>query len=156
MNTGAISKRYAKAFYALTQESGRGEQVYAQAQSILNRNVPAQLEPDLEKLTLLLQKNGRLSIIDHVLASFCELYRQSNHIVQAKLRLAAPSPDLEENLREVLAARYGNDIRFQEQIEPELIGGFVLEVNDNILDTSVKTKLDKIRTRFDELNKRLV
>lgn len=156
MNTGAVAKRYAKAFFELTQESGRGEQVYAQAQSILHRDVPAQLEPDLEKLMLLLRKNGRLDIAMHVIASFCAIYRQNKHIVQATLHIAAPAPGLEDRLRQLLAEEYGGDISFTEHISPELIGGFVLEVDDRILDASVKTQLDKIRKHFEVLNKRLV
>lgn len=156
MNTGVISKRYAKAFYELTQESGRGAQVYAQVREILNRQVPDKLEPDLQKLILLLQKNGRVDLTDYILNSFCILYRQNMGIVQARLSLAAPSPDIEDKLRTSLADKFGGEMTFETKIDPSLIGGFVLEVNDNVMDTSIKKGLNTIKARFDELNKRLV
>ena len=71
MDIGVISNRYATAFLGLTIESGRGAQVYEQAQTLLSDNVPQKLEPDIEKLTALLVKNGRVPYLKYILESFC-------------------------------------------------------------------------------------
>ncbi len=49
-----------------------------------------------------------------------------------------------------------SEVNFTTKVDPALIGGFVLEVDDNVLDTSVKRQLDLIRHDLDEMNKRLV
>ena len=143
MNTGAISKRYAKALLELSRESGRGERDYAQALALLEHpdRKPAKLEEDIEKLVQLLLRNGRLPYVKFILRSFVDLYRKENGIVEVRLTMASPSPGLEEKLR---------------QVDPDLIGGFVLEVDDKQLNASAKSQLDKIRRKLDELNKRIV
>ena len=158
MNTGAISKRYAKALLELSRESGRGERDYAQALALLEHpdRKPAKLEEDIEKLVQLLLRNGRLPYVKFILRSFVDLYRKENGIVEVRLTMASPSPGLEEKLWQTLASTIGGTILFTSKVDPDLIGGFVLEVDDKQLNASAKSQLDKIRRKLDELNKRIV
>ena len=59
-------------------------------------------------------------------------------------------------MRELLQRECKGDVVFTQKVNPDLIGGFVLEVNDKVIDTSVKSKLASIRIELDEMNKRLV
>ena len=74
----------------------------------------------------------------------------------ASLEVAAPSDKLEIQLRELLQRKCKDNFVFTQKVNPDLIGGFVLEVNDKVIDTSVKSKLATIRIELDEMNKRLV
>ena len=158
MNTGAISKRYAKALLELSRESGRGAQDCDQALALLEHpeQKPAKLEEDIQKLVELLIRNGRMPYVKFILRSFVDLYRKENGIVEVRLTMAAESPDLEEKLRQILADSIGGTILFTSKVDPDLIGGFVLEVDDRQLNASAKSQLDKIRRKLDELNKRIV
>lgn len=158
MNTGAISKRYAKALLELSRESGRGERDYTQALALLDHpeEKPAKLEEDIEKLVQLLIRNGRMPYVKFILRSFVDLYRKKNGIVEVCLTMAFPSPGLEEKLRQTLASTIGGTILFTSKVDPDLIGGFVLEVDDRMLNASAKSQLEKIRRKLDELNKRIV
>ena len=91
-----------------------------------------------------------------ILRSFVDLYRKENGIVEVRLTMASPSPGLEEKLRQTLASTIGGTILFTSKVDPDLIGGFVLEVDDKQLNASAKSQLDKIRRKLDELNKRIV
>ena len=158
MNTGAISKRYAKALLELSRESGRGEQDCSQALALLEHPEakPAKLEEDIQKLVELLIRNGRMPYVKFILRSFVDLYRKENGIVEVRLTMAAESPALEEKLRQILASAIDGTILFTSKVDPDLIGGFVLEVDDRQLNASAKSQLEKIRRKLDELNKRIV
>ncbi len=156
MNTGVISNRYAKAFLSLTIESGRSKEVYAQVQDILSGKIPETVEKDIDSLIALLKKNGRIPYLKYIFFNYCSQYRKWAGIVQASLEVAAPSDKLESQLRELLQRECKGDVVFTQKVNPDLIGGFVLEVNDKVIDTSVKSKLATIRIELDEMNKRLV
>ena len=156
MNTGVICNRYAKALLLLVDETGRGEEVYAQAKDMLSGNIPEKLEDDLRKLIELLIKNGRSEYLKQILWTFTRKYQGERHICHANLTVAQKSDALEEKLKNMLSQNGTSEVNFTTKVDPALIGGFVLEVDDNVLDTSVKRQLDLIRHDLDEMNKRLV
>lgn len=158
MNTGAISRRYAKALLELTRVTGRGEADYAQALQLLEHpeQKPAALEEDIASLVSLLVRNGRMPYVKFILRSFVDLYRAEHGIVEVHLKTASPSPGLEDKLRGILSDTLGGTILFTSEADPGLIGGFVLEVDDKVLDASALAQLEKIRRKLDELNKRIV
>ena len=128
MNTGAISKRYAKALLELARESGRGERDYAQAVALLSHpdEKPKALEPDLAALVALLVRNGRMPYVKFILQSFVDLYRAAAGIVEVRLTTAVPAPELEDRLRKTLSEQLGAQILFSSKVDPDLIGGFVI------------------------------
>lgn len=158
MNTGAISKRYARALLLLTRETGRGAQVCAQADALL-RDPDAQigaLEPDLEKLVSLLAANSRTDYLKYVLSSFTGLYRRSVGIISARLVTALPCPGLGEKLSSIISSRTGLKVELTETVDPEIIGGFVFDTDNYRLDASVRSRIDAVRRQFIEKNTRLV
>ncbi len=156
MNTGVICNRYAKALLLLVEQTGRGEEVYAQAKDMLAGNIPENMEDDLNRLVALLIKNGRSEYLKQILRTFTREYRSEKHICQANLTVAQQSDSLEERLKGLLSGNGTSEVNFTTKVDPALIGGFVLEVDDNVLDTSVKRQLDLVRHSLDEMNKRLV
>lgn len=156
MTTGTISKRYAKAFYEFCTENSAAENCYRQAQMLLQGGQPEALCPELEKLIKLLVKSGRLPYVKFILADFISLYDQAHNIVRVRITSAVELQDAELRIKEYLQSKFGGEIAFSKKVDPALIGGFVLEVKDKVMDTSIKTALDSIERRLDELNKRIV
>lgn len=156
MNEGVISKRYARALLNYCLERGSADSVYEQVCLILEGGMPKVLEEDLQRFLELLSSNGRLSYAKYIFGSFAMQYRGHCGIVQARLTTAGEAPELDEQIKESLKDRFEGKMVFSHKVKPELIGGFVLEIDDKVMDTSVKTKLEKIRRHFDDLNKRLV
>lgn len=158
MNTGLIASRYANALLLLTKESGRGEQVCKQVRGILAcpDDMPAEIEPDLAKLIALLKKNGRLEYLKFVLRSFVSLYFESEGICLATLTTAIPAPELGKKLCDLVSGLSGYRIVLDSRVDPSIIGGFVLDVDDNLFDASVRTQIETIRREFIEKNTRIV
>ena len=118
------------------------------------------LAPELRKFFSLLIRNGRIGDISLVLKSFENQYYESRKIVRGKLTLSAP-PDsaagkLEDRLKDLIEKKTGKTLLLTTEIDESLIGGFVLEVEDRLLDASVSHQLDIIRRQFEEKNRRIV
>ena len=158
MNTGIVSSRYAKALLMLVQESGRGEQVFAQVRELLARpkSVPEPLEDDLARFVLLLRKNRRLDSLKLILHSFVRMYCKAEGIVIAHLTCAVPSPELQPRIEELLVRRTGARILMDTSIDASIIGGFILDIDDYRLDASVRRQLDDIRKELVQKNNRII
>lgn len=158
MNTGIISSRYAKALLKFVDETGNGEAVYSQVQDILANpdSMPAVLEPELRRFTDLLVRKKRVEYVKFIFHSFIDQYNESRHIIPASLTTAVPAPSLEKKLKELLESKFGGTVLISSEVDPSLIGGFVLTIDDKLLDASVSTQLEKIRAQFMDKNKRIV
>ena len=119
-------------------------------------SVPEVLEPEIQQLVVLLRKNGRLPYVKYILRDFVEQYYRQEGIVRARLISAIPAPELENKLRQALGRAIGESMLFTTKVDPNLIGGFVLEVDDKVLDASARSRIERIRRQLDELNKRIV
>ena len=158
MNTGIISSRYATALLRYTQETGGGERVCAQVQRLLEHpeQRPGPLEPELERFVRLLVKNGRLEDVRFIFRSFISMYYRSRGIRVARLTTVGPAPELEQKLRTMLEKQLGGEVRIESVTDPALIGGFTLEVDDYLLDASVRRQIERIRRQFVIQNNRIV
>lgn len=158
MNSGIISSRYAKSLLRFTDETGNGEAVYAQVLQILKDpdSIPAVLEPEIQKFIQLLVRNGRLGDVRQMLTTFTRLYNSSRGRRLAHLVTAVPAGELEIKVRTLLENKLGGEIVLDSSVDPSIIGGFVLTVDDYLLDASVSRQLDQIRRQFMDKNKRIV
>ena len=68
----------------------------------------------------------------------------------------AQRPALESRLRDLVEKQTGCKLILKTEVNPSLIGGFVFEVEDTVLDASVSRQLDFIRRQFIEKNRRIV
>ena len=134
---------------------------------------------ELHKFLELLIRNGRIGDVRLVLTTFVIEYYRSRHIKRARLVVADPAlldpeptpsdpvpvegslrqsqrPALESRLRDLVEKQTGCKLILKTEVNPSLIGGFVFEVEDTVLDASVSRQLDFIRRQFIEKNRRIV
>jgi len=158
MNTGIIASRYATALLRYTQETGGGERVCAQARRLLEHpeQDPGPLEPELERLIRLVVQNGRLEDVKFILRSFIAMYYRSRGIQVAILTTVVPSEGLERKLQTMLEKQFGTEVLIETKVDPDLVGGFTLEVGDYLLDASVRRQIETIRRQFVISNNRIV
>ncbi len=90
--------------------------------------------------------NGRIAALPEIAAQFQTLVNASSGVSEATIHSAfAIAP---EQLAEVVAAlerRFKRKLNPTVVIEPELIGGIRVVVGDEVLDTSVKARLEQMR-----------
>ena len=88
---------------------------------------------------------GRENILQYIFTSYITLYRQQKHIISGKLITAtAVTEDIEKRMEAVVHSQSKGTINFQSEVNPDIIGGFILEYDSYRMDASVQTKLNKI------------
>jgi len=100
-------------------------------------------------MTLLLNK-GREGNLPEIATAFVEQYKQHKGISTAKLTTAVPvSEDVRQAiLQKLKTERHLQQVELDTQVDPALIGGFVLEIGDERMDSSVAFELNNIRKQF--------
>ena len=158
MNAGAITKRYARALLLYTQEQGSAERVCEQVRGLLRNSstLPARLEPDLERFIALLARRDRTGYLRRILRCFVDMYVESVGLKNVRLITAAPFEGLEERVRDSIEKRTGCRVIIETEVDPALIGGFRVIVNDEMMDASVRHQLELLRRDFIEKNNRIV
>ena len=158
MNTGAVTKRYARALLMYTQERGSSERVCEQARTLLRNSsgLPAKLDPDLERFVQLLVARGRTDYLRRILRCFVDMYVESVGLKNVRLVMAAPFEGLEDRVRESIEKRTGCKVIIETEVDPALIGGFRVIVNGEMMDASVRHQLQLLERQFVEKNNRIV
>ena len=91
--------------------------------------------------------NGRLPVLPEIAAQFRALVNARSGVSDATLYSAFPIDATQ--LAEVVAGlekRFGRKLNATVALEPELIGGVRVVVGDEVLDTSVRARLQQMKT----------
>ena len=174
MNIGVISVRYARALLKGATEAGLEDAVYRDMQLLaasyatvaeLRVTIDNPMLPSDSKLSLLttaagstpcnltisffsiVLKNGREDMMQFMANSFITLYRKQKNIIRGKLTTAtAVLPATEQRMRGMVESKTNGTVEFETEINPDIIGGFILEYDTYRMDASVKSKLSSILT----------
>ena|SRR6185369_14125979 len=90
--------------------------------------------------------NGRLAALPDVAAQFQALVNQRSGVSDAVVHSAYPIDA--SQLADVVASlekRFGRKLNASVVVDPELIGGVRVVVGDEVLDTSVKARLEQMK-----------
>ena len=95
----------------------------------------------------LLSDNGRLTVLPQLLGLFEEHRAEAEKTLVVKLRSAAPvEAEQQQRLRDALTKRFGRTVQLDIHIEPELLGGAIIDSGDVVIDGSLRGKLARLRT----------
>ena len=184
MNTGLVSARYATALYDFAVETKSVEKVYGEAKMltlmfmkmgelrlVLNNPVlplkekrqlilnaaGGETSKTFEKFTDLLLKNGREEQVQYVMLKFIDLYRKQKNIRYGKLTTASEVDKVtEDRLISLVTDKVGGTLELEKVVDPNILGGFMLEVEDVRWDASLSGQLTRIRNEYIERNRRIV
>lgn len=108
----------------------------------------------LQKVTTmfidLLISKGREASLAEIAEGYIAQYKRLNHVHTVKLTTAAP---IDEELKGLVAGKVASEMKegkveINTAVEPELIGGFVLQVGDKLFDASVRRDLMDVKNQF--------
>jgi len=118
------------------------EQVF----DVISAVVKTPLSEHLRNLLRAMIENGRLAALPEVALQFHALASQRSGVSEATVYSAFPMDA--GQLAAVVASlekRFGRKLDASVQVEPELIGGVRVVVGDEVLDTSVKARLEQMK-----------
>ena len=174
-----LATRYAKSLIGLAQERGELETVYKDMQflqSICKSNpdfvnllrspvvradkkdaiISAITKDRISKMTAtftkLLTSKGREEDLPEIINAFISQYNEIKGIEKVKLTTAVPvSEDVKKALLDKVKKSTGFDkIEMESVVNPGIIGGFILEYNNNLVDASISRDLKDISKQFQE------
>lgn len=94
----------------------------------------------------LLASRRRARYLPEILESCRNILDEWDGVVNADVASAVPLSDGQEgDLKNELEAYTGKRVRMKAAVNPDLIGGFVVRVGDQVFDSSLATQLQRIR-----------
>lgn len=96
-------------------------------------------------LNLLIEKH-RMPAIFRIRRLFDQQSEDDEGILPVQITSAIPlDPATTDSLGERIGAQTGQKIRLNAVVDPEIIGGLILRVGNQILDASIRTRLERLR-----------
>jgi len=172
MDIGVISVRYARALLKSAVQTKCEDQVYQdmitlnqayidvqKLRPIINNPTVSQdtkkqllttacgpkSTPLTKKFIELVLKERRESIMVFIASSYITLYRKQKNIIHGKLITATTvSPETEQKMRKIVEGKTQGTVEFLTEVDPDIIGGFILEYDTYRMDASVQSQLRDI------------
>lgn len=103
------------------------------------------VDPLTMKFLGVLAKNRRLSALPDVIRAYQKLAAAARGEITAEVTSAHElSPAQANALKKQLRARYHQDVALDTRVDPDILGGLIVQVGSRLIDSSLKTKLDNI------------
>ena len=119
---------------------------HAQVVALIAQVGPKSLPAAAVNLLAILVDNGRLAVLPEIARHFHVLVDALTGVRQAVVHSAFPIEGAAlDDLTKVIEKRFGSKLTVQVALEPELIGGVRVVVGDEVLDTSVKARLEQMK-----------
>jgi F-type H+-transporting ATPase subunit delta len=105
------------------------------------------IDPTFRSFLLLLAENRRLALLPEMLALYEQLRAEAERVVHARVTAAAALDAASlDAIKSALAKRFGQDVQVEVAIDPDLIGGAVIDAGDVVIDGSLRGKLKRLET----------
>lgn len=168
-----LDRRYALAIYKVAEESGKVEQYLDQLRNIvalINGNEDFQelirhpqvstsskkklfeqvfkgkIEDDLLAFLFILIDKGRILQLEGKLRQMERIHLEKGNEVIAKVKTVIALTDEEKkSLVEKLEAKFSKKVLLEEEIDSSIIGGVYVQVGNEVIDGTVKSKLDEMK-----------
>ncbi|MDY3848706.1 MAG: F0F1 ATP synthase subunit delta [Prevotella sp.] len=176
MNIGVISVRYARALLKAATDANVEDRVYDEMQTLaksyidvprLRTTIDNPMLPKDKKRQLVITAMGgevtqlseafaelvlredRENVLQFMANSYITLYRKQKNIIRGKLTTAvAVSEATEQKMRQMVESKTKGTVEFETEVNPDIIGGFVLEYDTYRLDASVQSQLREVLTQL--------
>lgn len=175
----AIAHRYADALFELARENGALEAaerdltalrkaikasgdfrqmltspVYdaeSQGRAVSAIAEKAGFNPLVRNFIGLVAKNRRLFALDGMAAAFANRMAAHRGEVAAEVISAAPlNDDQMRRLRGEIERQVGKAVNLNTRVDPELLGGLIVKIGSKMIDSSLKTKLSRLKSVMKE------
>jgi F-type H+-transporting ATPase subunit delta len=178
MHNPRLASRYAKSLIDLAIEKGQLEKVFADMQwlqavcksnrDFVNLLKSPVIRKDVKKKILtavttgnvsemtagfnsLLVTKNRESFLPEIVTAFITAYKEHKNIKIIHLTTATAVSDIirQSIIEQVKKSAGFQNVELEEKVNPDIIGGFVLQVGDKLVDASISYDLRQIAKQFE-------
>ena len=102
---------------------------------------------------MLLAKNSKLHLLEDVLKRCLELQNSDNKEIKVIVTSVSKIREsLVDKIKKVFSKNGKVTVKIINIINEELLGGLIIQVGSNLIDTSIRTKLNKIKNAMKGAN----
>ena len=169
-----ISNRYAKALFLLAKKENVLQEISRESQSVIDffsnqqmammllknpivskekkinifqKSFQGQLSTLMQSFIKLVIDKGRYRDLLSILDQYIEIYKKEMNIISLELVTTKKINDsLKQKINNKLGAQ--ENVVFKETIDPKILGGILIRLNDLQFDATVKNKLNNVRKTF--------
>ena len=169
-----IASVYAEALYGLTRDEGLCDEVLGQLEvlraafeaepdflrllsapslskeerlHIVEESFAGRVHPYLLNFMKILTQKGYMRCFTDCCAAYRDLYNEDNGILPVKVVTAVPLRQAQSNrLQSKLNAMTGKQVRLENVIEPDCLGGVRLEYDGKRVDDTIRHRLDAVHS----------
>ena len=174
MASARVAERYSRSLLDLAKDSSKVDKVYedmkqlkaslsssdlmnllmnptirgSKKNTILQKIFGSSWDALTLKFVEVITRKGRENVLPDIAQTFFEQYNEYKGITNVLVTSANPlSEDSLDRIRQKLisSGTTKDKINLETKVDPALIGGFVLEYNNNQYDASVRGKLNKLK-----------
>jgi F-type H+-transporting ATPase subunit delta len=171
-----VASRYAKSLFEIAEEKGILERVVEDANNFLqvceqNRDFDLMMQSPIilaDKKRVVIQKvfgdqfhditytfinivlrKKREIVLRKIFEQFIALYKEKKGILSATVFTAVPVSDkIKEDIKNFLQKQTSSTIDLTTKIKEDIMGGFVIQYEDKLVDASVATQLKALRNHL--------
>ncbi len=176
MSESSVAYRYAKSLLELAEEKGITDKVQSDMKlfetvctenrqfeltmkspvvkhlkklEILKALFADKVEPMTMSIFEIITNKNRERILPSLATEFLNQYDDLKGILKAEITTVSTlTEEQRKSFVEMVEASSGKKVVLSEKINADLIGGYVLRVNDKQIDTSVRKKLNNLKVSF--------
>jgi len=184
MATGGVGKRYAIALFNAALAEDLLDQVHGDVTSfdkllegeagfrrfLLSGRVTSEEKRELimkalgerasglfVKFVLLLIDKKRTAAFDEIARAFVSLYEDHQGVVEVRVVTAIPlDSGLERKAKDVVERRTGKRVKLEKRVEPRIVGGMIMFIENQVFDGSIRNRLGDLGTALLETRVHLV
>lgn len=118
--------------------------------ALINGLVPAQADPEVRNLALLLASKNQMHLLAQVVSEFDHFVARGTPGTLGVITSAVELTDAEkEKLETKLRAQYGAQLNFDYRLDPAILGGVIVRIGDVVIDGSVSGKLAVMKQKLE-------
>lgn len=106
----------------------------------------ADAEPELLNFLELLIEKHRMPVLFRIRRQFDALWAKENKRLGVTVTSAVElDPEVARRIGSEIEEQTGNMVELQSRVDPDILGGLVVQVGNMVLDTSIRNRLEKLR-----------
>lgn len=168
-----LDKRYALALYTVAEEKGKVEEYLSDLRQIVSfmkddaeflkvikhpeistsrkkeifiNIFKGNIDEELLSFLLILIEKDRILFTEEKLKEMEKIHLERNNTLLVEVKTVIPLQETErEDLRIKLYNMYDKKIIFDEKLDNKIIGGVYIRVGDDVIDGTIKSKLDEMK-----------
>ncbi|WP_416175782.1 F0F1 ATP synthase subunit delta [Clostridium sp.] len=168
-----LDRRYALALYEIAEEKGKVKEYLdelesvvktiknnskfleiiehpkvstSQKKQIFTEIFKDRIDDDVFSFLMVLIEKNRIYDIDGKLREMKNIYLEKHNTVIAKVKTVVPLKDDEKSaLIKKLENKFKKKVLIEEEIDPTIIGGVYVEINNEVIDGTIRSKLSEMK-----------